>query len=70
MSALETILRILAGYLLSGVVFAAWFLHRGVVRVDSSAQGISWITRLFLFPGTVALWPFWAMKWVKTKSAP
>ncbi|MDX2134167.1 MAG: hypothetical protein SFV52_05260 [Saprospiraceae bacterium] len=70
MSALEIILWISAVYLLVGVVFAAWFLHRGVARVDSFAQGISWITRLFLFPGTAALWPFWAMKWVKTKSAP
>lgn len=70
MSALQLMLWLSGFYLLAGGVFAFWFLHRGVSRIDSFAQGISPVTRLFLFPGVTALWPFLALLWVKTKRTP
>ncbi len=51
-------------YLLSGVVFAVFFLLRGAAVLDEAAKGISWKTRVFLFPGSAALWPLLLRKWI------
>ena len=51
-------------YLLAGVVFAVLFLWRGAAQLDHAAKGISWKTRAFLFPGSVALWPVLLRKWL------
>lgn len=50
-------------YLLAGILFAAFFLWRGIDRLDEAARGISWKTRLLFFPGCVALWPVLWRKW-------
>ena len=50
-------------YLLVGVIFAAFFLWSGAARLDEAARGISWKTRAFLLPGSVALWPVLLFKW-------
>lgn len=52
------------GYLLIGAVFAVVFLWRGAVVLDEAAKGISWRTRMLLFPGSVALWPLLLQKWL------
>jgi len=52
-------------YLLVGIVFALVFVWRGIAKIDDSAKGISWKTRLFLFPGSAALWPFLLQKSVQ-----
>ncbi|MBK7938267.1 MAG: hypothetical protein IPJ82_14825 [Lewinellaceae bacterium] len=51
-------------YLLAGVIFAAFFLWRGAAQLDHAAKGISWKTRVFLFPGSAALWPVLLRKWL------
>lgn len=52
-------------YLFVGGVFAVLFLWRGAAVIDESAKGISWKTRLLLFPGCAALWPILLQKWLK-----
>lgn len=57
-----TILLALAAYASLGSVFAAWFLARGVGRVDPAAAGSGVWFRLIILPGVVALWPVLALK--------
>lgn len=52
-------------YLLAGIAFAAYFLWRGAAQIDEAARGISWKTRVLLFPGSVALWPVLLRKLMK-----
>jgi len=49
-----------------GCVFAIWFVLRGAQQLDHDAKGISWLTRLLFFPGSVALWPFLCWKWLQS----
>ena len=56
---------ILGLYLLIGLVFAVAFLNKGAAKVDESAKGISWKTKLLLFPASVALWAILLPKWRK-----
>ena len=51
-------------YLLAGVIFATLFLWSGAAVLDKAARGISWKTRIFLFPGSAALWPLLLRKWM------
>jgi hypothetical protein len=44
-------------YLAIGLVFALWFVWRGVDRLDASAREGTWGFRLLILPGSVALWP-------------
>jgi hypothetical protein len=44
-------------YLAIGVVFALWFVTAGVGRLDAAARGAAPLFRLFIFPGSAALWP-------------
>jgi hypothetical protein len=55
-------------YGIIGCVFAAWFVLRGVEQLDHVAKGISWITRLLFFPGSVALWPVLGWKLLYTRA--
>ena len=40
-----------------GILFALFFVWRGVKSVDPSAREGSWGFRLLIIPGSVALWP-------------
>ncbi len=60
----EAILAIIAGYALLGLLFAGPFLARGVTRLDPAARGTSLAFRLAILPGTIALWPVLARKWI------
>ena len=44
-------------YVAIGLLFALYFVWRGVDGVDPSAEGGTWGFRLLILPGTVALWP-------------
>ena len=44
-------------YVAAGVLFALWFVLRGVPRVDRDAQDGSLGFRILIFPASVALWP-------------
>jgi hypothetical protein len=61
----EFTLLIALAYVLCGLAVGVPFVLRGVDRVDASAQGASLGFRLLILPGTVALWPLMATKWVK-----
>lgn len=53
----ETIILAVASYAILGVVFAVWFVFRGVERIDPVAQGGPVGFRLLILPGSAALWP-------------
>jgi hypothetical protein len=57
-------------YLALGVVFAVPFVIRGAGRIDPAAREGSWGFRLLIFPGTVALWPLLARRWLSGVEAP
>jgi hypothetical protein len=59
----EMLLVALAVYLGCGLLFGAAFVVAGVGRVDAAARGSSVLFRLFILPGTVALWPLLARQW-------
>jgi len=50
-----------------GVAFAAWFLTRGLARLDPAAAHAPVTFRLLIAPGVVALWP--VLLW-KLRSGP
>lgn len=62
MNLAEIIVTVAGIYLGAGLVFSLWFVARGVVRLDESAAGAGILFRLFLIPGTAALWPFLVMR--------
>jgi hypothetical protein len=61
----EVILFVCLAYSLCGLAVGVPLVHRGVDRVDASAKGASIGFRLLILPGTVALWPLMAAKWIK-----
>jgi hypothetical protein len=61
------ILMIAALYLLAGVLFAVFFLSKGLEKMDTAAYGSGCGFRLIILPGTVVLWPVLLSKWRKVK---
>ncbi len=64
----EAILLTAGAYAAIGVVFALWFVIRGVSAVDHAAAGAPWGFRALIFPGCVALWPVLLSKWLRRAS--
>ena len=68
----------LAGFLLAligtyaavGFVFALVFVARGAESIDPAAAGSSLGFRLLIVPGSTALWPFLAWRWMRGQRAP
>lgn len=54
-------------YLLVGLLFALWFVFKGVQKLDSGMDGAKWNLRLLLLPGAVLLWPVLIRKYLKNK---
>ncbi len=65
MSSAELILLVVVSYLAVGLVFGLAFVAVGVTRLDPAARGTSASFRLLILPGSVALWPLLAAKWVR-----
>jgi hypothetical protein len=61
----EVILLIALAYVLCGLSVGVPFVLCGVDRVDEAARGASLGFRLLILPGTIALWPLMATKWIK-----
>ena len=61
----EVIVLALSAYLACGLLFGLAFVTAGVGRVDAAARGTSAGFRLLILPGTAALWPFLAARWVQ-----
>jgi hypothetical protein len=64
MTAVSVIIMASAVYLLSGFVFALFFVIKGVDRLDESAKGAGWGFRLIIIPGTMVFWPFLLRKMI------
>lgn len=71
MAIAQLIVGIIGAYAAVGLLFAPFFVVRGVARVDSSAQGAGVGFRMIILPGVVAFWPLLATRWVRgTKEPP
>lgn len=64
MSGAELIVAVVAIYLVVGLVFGLLFVSVGVARFDPAARGTSPAFRVLILPGSVALWPLLAAKWI------
>lgn len=61
---------ILLIYLGVGVVFAIAFVFKGVGKVDPAAREGTLGFRLLILPGTAALWPILARRWLAGEGPP
>ena len=61
----QVTLLIALAYVLCGLAMGVPFVLRGVDRVDEAARGATVAFRLLILPGTIALWPLMATKWIK-----
>jgi len=66
----ELIIKLSGLYAGIGALFALAFVLRGVQRIDPAARGAGWGFRLVIFPGSVALWPLLAWRWLRGRSQP
>ena len=58
---------VIALYLVAGILFAIFFLIKGIEKIDTTAHGSGWGFRLIILPGTIVLWPVLLNKWIKSK---
>jgi len=65
MTIIYFILLLVALYLAAGLVFAIFFVTRGVTRIDEGAVGSKWGFRLIIIPGTMVFWPLLLKKWLR-----
>lgn len=63
----SVILMLIGLYLGIGLLFGAAFITWGVEQLDHATKGTSWLFRLLLLPGSTALWPWLARRWLQTK---
>jgi len=59
-----TTLVVIGAYLAIGLVVGVAFVVRGVDRIDPSMRGSPRSVRILILPGSVALWPLIAAKWI------
>ncbi len=65
MQTAEIVLLVLATYLSIGSIVGLAFVAIGVDRIDPGAQGVSWMFRFLILPGSVALWPIVTLRWIQ-----
>ncbi|MEM7763380.1 MAG: hypothetical protein AAF290_04815 [Pseudomonadota bacterium] len=58
----STIMGLLGGYLLIGLVVAVGLLLSGLDSMDPAAAKLRWRVRLLLLPGLIGLWPLMLAK--------
>lgn len=66
----QTLVAVVAVYAAVGLLFAAGFVTMGVGRIDPSATHAPIGFRLLIVPGTVALWPLLAIRWMRRQPPP
>ncbi|HZE84523.1 MAG TPA: hypothetical protein VE035_09450 [Puia sp.] len=59
------ILSVIGIYLGCGLVFAVFFVIKGVGRIDEGAHGGSIGFRIIIVPGTMVFWPLLLKKWLR-----
>jgi hypothetical protein len=64
-AAAQLLVQTTAIYATIGGVFATVFLWRWVGRLDSAAEHGTWGFRVLVFPGVVALWPFFIVRLIR-----
>lgn len=66
---LETIityfLSICGVYLMIGLLFAPFFIWRGLTKVDNGAEGAGIGFKLLILPGIIVFWPVLLSSWIK-----
>ena len=67
MSIASVILLLIGLYLGVGLLFGLPFITWGVECLDHATKGTSWHFRLLLLPGSIALWPWLARRWMQVK---
>jgi hypothetical protein len=60
------VLLAIALYAAAGIAIAAAFLAFGVTRVLPEPVPVTLGTRIVLFPGAVALWPYVLIRWLRS----
>jgi hypothetical protein len=65
--AVKIIFMVAVLYLAAGVLFAVFFLNRGIQKIDTAAHGSGWGFRLIILPGVIVFWPVLLIKWIKVK---
>lgn len=63
----QFIITIVLTYIAIGLLFAVAFVSVGIGRIDPAARSAKWSVRLILVPGSVALWPLLAFKWLTAR---
>ena len=66
----NSIVFLVASYVVVGLAFALAFVSIGIRRVDHVADGSGIGFRALILPGTVALWPLLAVRWARGASQP
>ena len=67
LTVISLFLYLLGIYGLIGIVFAIYFVSRGVTQLDADTKGSKVMFRLLIFPASVALWLPLLLKLRKTK---
>ncbi len=70
LTAATWLVSLVAIYLGVGLVFAIAFVWKGVGRIDPSAAEGTFGFRLLIIPGTAALWPILARRWLAGEGPP
>lgn len=65
-----SIIMVVQGYLLLGLVFAILFALVLAGRLDPSARGSSWGFRLLVIPGVALLWPLILSRVLRGRQTP
>ena len=68
--AAEVVVLLGAVYVACGLVFAPFFVWRGVGRVDPAARTTGLGFRLIVLPGVAALWPVLLRRWLAGRQPP
>ena len=67
---IEFIFWLVVIYSIVGLLFAVFFVTKGVGTVDPAAKGTGWGFKLIIIPGLLALWPLFAYRWSKGITEP
>lgn len=57
-------------YVLIGILFAPFFVIKGVGAIDAVAVRGTRLFRLFIVPGVIAFWPYLAKRWLGGATEP
>ncbi len=64
------LVNVLAIYAAVGFVFAIAFVWKGAGKIDPAAAAGTIGFRLLIIPGTIALWPILARRWLLRQGPP